>query len=243
MKCALITGSSKGIGKQIAIQLAKDHGYHILVHYNRDQDGANDTLNEIESLGKSGHVLTFDVTNESDTLNCLDQWRQQNPEHHIEVLVNNAGVIDDELFIWMKKAQWDRVISTTLDGFFNTTQAVIKYMIKKRYGRIINISSITGLKGVPGQSNYAAAKAGLIGATRSLALEVAKRNVTVNAIAPGFIETDMTSHLEKDQFLKLIPMKRMGSTQEVAALASFLASAQSSYITGEVINISGGLHC
>ena len=172
----------------------------------------------------------------------LEQWKESNPDKFISVLVNNAGITDDKLFIWMQENDWDSVIDVTLKGMYNVTQQVIRPMLHKRTGRIINISSLSGLKGIAGQTNYSAAKAGLIGATKALAQEVAKRNITVNAIAPGFIHTAMVNETEIEKYLPLIPAGRIGQPEEVAHLVSFLASDRSAYITGEVININGGLY-
>ena len=186
--------------------------------------------------------MQFDVSNKVEVDSRLEVWHKENPDSYINVLVNNAGITKDNLFMWMKEEDWDSVINISLKGVFNCTQAVISKMLRKRHGRIINVASLSGLKGVPGQTNYSAAKGGVIAATKALAQEVAKRNITVNAIAPGFISTDMTEDLDSVSLSKLVPANRFGEASEVADLVSFLASDKAAYITGEVININGGLY-
>jgi 3-oxoacyl-[acyl-carrier protein] reductase len=242
MNCALITGGSKGIGKAIAIQLAKDHNLHILVNYSTDNGSAEETRDNICREGGSCELLKFDVQDKSKVDEAILGWQEKNPEKFVSVLVNNAGVPKDGLFMWMPEADWDKVIGISLKGMYNVTQAVIKPMLHKRKGRIINIVSLSGLKGIPGQTNYSAAKAGMIGATKALAQEVAKRNVTVNAIAPGFVNTGMTANMDIEKYHQLIPMGRSGEPEEIAHLVSFIASDKASYITGEVININGGIY-
>lgn len=242
MNCALVTGASKGIGKSIALQLAKDHDLQILLNYSSDTSAAQETLNEIRKIGGTGELLKFNVVEKSEVDKVLTDWFDNNPKKIIKVLVNNAGITKDGLFIWMPEDNWDDVINVCLKGLFNVTQIVIKQMMKNKFGRIINISSISGLRGTPGQINYSAAKAGIIGATKSLAQEVAKMNITVNAVAPGFINTAMLDNIDIEKYMKLIPAGRVGEPEEVAHLVSFLASDKSSYITGEVINVNGGLY-
>jgi 3-oxoacyl-[acyl-carrier protein] reductase len=242
MNCALITGASKGIGRAIALQLSKDHGFHILLNFSTDTETANETLDQIRSEGGSGELLQFKVQEKSEVDKAMQHWFEKNPENYISVLVNNAGITKDGLFMWMAERDWDVVIAVSFKGMYNVTQQVIRPMLKKRYGRIINMASLSGLKGLPGQVNYSAAKAALIGATKALAQEVAKRNITVNAVAPGFIKTDMIKNIEAERYLPLIPAGRAGEPEEIAHLVSFLASAKASYITGEVININGGLY-
>ena len=242
MNCALITGGSKGIGRAIALQLARDHALHILINYASDTVAAGETMNKIAEEGGTAEVLQFKVEDKEETDRSLDQWQQKNPDKFIQVLVNNAGITRDGLFMWMTQNNWDDVIAVSLKGLFNVTQHVIRQMLKNKSGRIINISSISGLRGVAGQTNYSTAKAGVIGATKSLANELAKMNITVNAIAPGFINTNMLSNLDMEKYVKTIPMQRVGEPEEVAHLVSFLASGKASYITGEVININGGLY-
>lgn len=241
-KYALITGGSRGIGKAICIQLAKDSQYHILINYNRDKNAALQTLEEVEKVGSSGQIIQFDVSDNESVQKSLNVWQEQHSEALIEVLVNNAGIAKDGLFLWMKPQEWNDVISISLNGFFNVTNHLLEKMVLNRYGRIINMVSISGLKGVAGQTNYSAAKGAVIAATKSLALEVAKRNITVNAVAPGFIKTDMTEDLDEAALKKLIPANRFGNPEEVAHLVTFLASKNASYITGEIIGITGGIH-
>jgi len=238
MSCALVTGGSKGLGKAIGLQLARDHGLYILLNYSSDDKAAEKALDEIKAIGGNGELLKFRVEDRSKTDSALSEWTERNPEKHISVLVNNAGIIKDDLFVWMT----DEVIDVSLKGLFNVTQNVLNQMLNQKHGRIINISSVSGLKGIAGQTNYSAAKAGIVGATKALAQEVAKMKITVNAVAPGFIKTDMTEAYDKEEFVHLIPAARMGDAEEVAHLVSFLASERAAYITGEVININGGLY-
>ena len=239
-KYALVTGGSRGIGQAISIQLAS-MGYHVLINYKSNTEEANKTLNRIIENGGEGQLLQFDLENANEINSALSTWMEQNPEEYIEVLVNNAGIRKDNLFFWMTDDEWNQVINTNMNSVFYITRFLIKYMLNKKYGRIINIVSLSGISGRPGQANYSAAKAGIIGLTKSLSLEAAKKNVTVNAIAPGFIETDMTKNLNQDELKKMIPMGRFGKADEVADLAGFLASEKASYITGQVISIGGGL--
>lgn len=242
MKCALVTGGSRGLGRAISVSLAKDLGYHILINYQGNEAAAKETLAMINADGGSGECIQFDVSQKDKVDEALEAWTERNPDAVLEVLVNNAGITRDNLMVWMEEKDWDDVLNTHVKGMFNCTRFVIQKMVRKRFGRIINIVSVSGVKGVPGQTNYSAAKGAMIAATRSLAQEVAKRKITVNAIAPGFIESDMTDKLPKDQLIKLIPTNRFGEAQEVADLVSFIASAKSAYITGEIININGGIH-
>jgi 3-oxoacyl-[acyl-carrier protein] reductase len=242
VNCALITGGSKGIGRAIALQLAKDHHLHILINYSSDTDAAQETLDKICNEKGSGELLKFDVQDKLAVDKAITGWQASNPEKFIKVLVNNAGITKDGLFIWMPESNWDDVIAVSLKGLFNVTQTVIRQMMKNKAGRIINMSSIAGLRGVPGQTNYSTAKAGIIGITKALAQEFARMNITVNAVAPGFINTKMIESLDMEKYLKVIPVGRVGEPEEVAHLVSFLASEKSSYITGEVINVNGGLY-
>lgn len=215
----------------------------IIINYYSNAEAAEQTKQMIEQEGGHAELLPFNVANKLEVENAIDQWEQRHPDDYIAVLVNNAGVRRDNVMFMMSDDDWHQVINTTLDGFFYLTRRLLKHMMpRKRGGRIINISSLSGLKGMPGQTNYSAAKAALIGATKALAQEVAPRNVTVNAIAPGFVETDMTSDLPQDELKKMVPLGRFGKPEEVAALVSFLASEDAAYITGEVININGGLY-
>jgi 3-oxoacyl-[acyl-carrier protein] reductase len=242
MKCALITGGSRGIGKAICIQLAKDTDYHILINYNNNEEAAKDTLKEVEAAGNSGEIIAFNVSDSEQVKFKLDQWQENNPEAFIEVIINNAGITKDGLFMWMPKEDWQNVIDTSLNGFFNVTNHLIQKMLRNRFGRIVNIASVSGVKGTPGQTNYSAAKGAIVAATKALSQEVAKRNITVNAVAPGLIKSDMTADLDENELKKLVPANRFGEAQEVADLVSFLVSKKSSYITGEVININGGIY-
>ncbi|GLU56712.1 3-ketoacyl-ACP reductase [Dyadobacter frigoris] len=242
MNCALVTGASRGLGRAIAVQLAKDHGLFILVNYSTNQEAAEETLTEIKANGGSGELLQFNVQTKTEVDEALNGWKEANPDNFISVLVNNAGITRDGLFMWMPEKDWDDVLNTSTKGLFNVTQNVIQQMLRKRTGRIVNIASVSGLKGVAGQTNYSAAKGAMIASTKALAQEVAKRKITVNAVAPGFITSDMTKDLNEDELKQMIPMNRFGKVEEVAHLVSFLASEKASYITGEVININGGIY-
>jgi len=241
MKYALITGASRGLGKAIALRLAKD-GFAVIINYQSNKEAAEDTLKQVVEAGGSGELLPFNVADPEAIEKALTSWSESHPDDYISVLVNNAGIRQDNLMIFMQEEQWSRVLDTTLNGFFYITRRLLKDMMTHRNGRIINMASLSGLKGLPGQTNYSAAKAALIGATKALAQEVAARKVTVNAIAPGFIASDMTKDLDEAELKKLIPLGRFGKPEEVAALTSFLASEESAYITGQVISINGGLY-
>ncbi len=241
MKYALITGASRGIGKAVSKQLAKD-GFYVIINYRSNDEEANKTLSEIKEAGGNGELLKFDVSKIEDIENALEKWANNNDGSYIEVLVNNAGVRKDNLQVFMQNDEWNEVINTNLNSFFYVTRRLLKDMLVKKNGRIINVVSLSGLSGVAGQTNYSAAKAGVIGATRSLAKEIARKRVTVNCVAPGFIQTDMIEDLDEKQFRNIIPMRRFGKPEEVANVVSFLASEKSSYITGEVISVSGGIN-
>ncbi|MBP93520.1 MAG: 3-oxoacyl-ACP reductase FabG [Flavobacteriaceae bacterium] len=242
MKCALITGGSRGIGKAICKQLAQDSDYHILINYNSNKTAALETQKDIESLGKTAEIIQFNVTDANQVKSALDAWQEQNKDSIIEVIVNNAGITKDGLFMWMPPEDWQDVINTSLNGFYNVTNHLIQKLLRNRYGRIINVASVSGVKGTAGQTNYSAAKGALVAATKALAQEVAKRNITVNAVAPGFIKSDMTANLDEKELKSMIPINRFGEPEEVAYAVSFLASRRASYITGEVININGGIY-
>lgn len=242
MKCALITGGSRGIGKAICVQLAKDTDYHILINYNNNETAALETLKQVEAEGNTGDILKFNVTDADQVKATMDAWQEKNKDAIIEVIVNNAGITKDGLFMWMPQSDWQDVINTSLNGFFNVTNHLIQKMLRNRYGRIINVASVSGVKGTAGQTNYSAAKGALVAATKALAQEVAKRKITVNAVAPGFIKSDMTAELNEAELKNLIPINRFGEPEEVAHVVSFLASKKASYITGEVININGGIY-
>jgi 3-oxoacyl-[acyl-carrier protein] reductase len=241
MKCALITGGSRGIGRAICVKMA-ELGYYVLINYKGNEVAANETLDAVRAKGSDGELLQFNVGNEEEVQAVLGAWVENNKEKQVEVLVNNAGIREDSLLFWMNSAQWKNVLNISLDGFFHVTKQVLNNMLLKRYGRIINIVSLSGIKGLPGQTNYSAAKAGVIGATKALAQEVAKRGVTVNAVAPGFIKTDMTAELNEKELAAQVPMNRFGTPEEVAEAVAFFASKSSSYITGEVLSINGGLY-
>lgn len=238
---ALVTGASRGIGRAIALKLAED-GLKIIINYISDEVAAQETLRLVKEAGSDGELLRFDVADARQVEAALNLWSENHPDEYVSVLVNNAGIRKDNLMMWMPSEDWYRVLSVTLDGFFNTTQPLLKNMLVNKWGRIINVVSLSGIKGMPGQTNYSAAKGGLIAATKSLAQEVAKKKVTVNAVAPGFVRTDMTSDLPEAELKKQIPAGRFGEPSEVAGLVSFLASENAAYITGEVISINGGLY-
>ena len=241
MKCALVTGGSRGIGKAVCVRLA-EQGYYVLINYVSNEEAASETLAEVRKGGSDGELLPFDVTDKEQVRLRLGGWIEANPSRRIEVLVNNAGIRKDALMVWMEDEQWSSVISTSLDAFFYVTRLVLNGMLLNKYGRIVNVVSLSGLKGVAGQTNYSAAKGGVIAATKALAQEVGRHGITVNAVAPGFIHTDMTADVDEKQMRVLIPVRRFGSPEEVAHAVSFLASPQASYITGEILSVNGGLY-
>ncbi len=235
---ALITGASRGIGAAIAVRLARD-GYDIWLNYRSNHEAANAVADRIRSLGRACTLLPFDVSDESATKEALDKVLSERCPY---ILVNNSGINRDGLLFWMSRADWKAVLDVSLDGFYHVTSRVVGLMMQKKRGRIINLVSTSAQTGVPGQVNYSAAKAGLIGATRSLAREVARSGVLVNAVAPGFIDTDMTKDLPKPEILKMIPLQRFGTCDDVAAAVAFLCSDDASYITGQVLNVNGGIY-
>lgn len=235
---ALVTGGSRGIGRAIAVRLAQD-GYRVLINYASNDEEAQTTL---KLCGGQGELLRFDVSDSQQTRNALNEWQAQHDGEYISVVVNNAGIRRDSVLALMPEADWHRVLDITLSGFYNVTQPLLPVMQLHKFGRIINMASVSGLKGLPGQTNYSAAKGGIIAATKALAQEVGRRNVTVNAIAPGFIKTDMTEGLDEATLKKQIPMGRFGKPEEVADAVAFLVSPQASYITGNVLSINGGLY-
>lgn len=237
-KIALITGGSKGIGAAIALGLARD-GHDIWLNYRSSREAAEEVARRVAETGRSCTLVPFDVADPAAVQAGLDPLLAgETPD----VLVNNAGRSRDGLMAWMEKAEWDEILSVHLDGFFLVTRKILFGMLKRRSGRIINMVSTSGQSGMAGQVNYAAAKAGLIGATKSLALEVARRNVLVNAVSPGFIETDMTAGLPRERIVPTIPLGRMGTADEVASVVRFLASDQASYITGQLFAVNGGVY-
>ncbi|WPP48756.1 3-oxoacyl-ACP reductase FabG [Catalinimonas niigatensis] len=240
MKYALVTGGSRGIGRAICVKLAAQ-GYNILINYVVNETAALDTLELVKDKGVKGELICFDVANRAQTREVLSAWYTKHAEDTIEVLVNNSGIRKDNLLIWMQDEEWDDVLNVSLGGFYNVSKQVIPEMIKTKGGRIINIVSLSGLKGLPGQTNYSAAKAAVIGATKALSQELGRREITVNAVAPGFIKTEMTEGIEEKEYKSHIPLRRFGTAEEVAELVGFLASPNASYITGEVISINGGL--
>ena len=242
MKYILVTGGSRGIGRAVCLRLVAQ-GMPIVINYNSNASAAEETKQLIETAGGQAELLPFDVSDREQVEQAIDRWEASHPDDYIAVLVNNAGIRRDNVMFMMSDEEWHQVIDTSLDGFFYITRRLLKHMMpRQRGGRIINVASLSGVKGLPGQTNYSAAKAALIGATKALAQEVAPRHITVNAIAPGFIETDMTKDLPTDDLRRLIPAGRFGKPDEVAALVAFLASDDAAYITGEVININGGLY-
>lgn len=240
-KYALVTGGSRGIGRAVCEALAKE-GFSVVINYNSNHEAARLTKSAVEDLGGEAELLPFDVADLHSVESALNEWRERHPDDYISVLVNNAGIRMDSILVFMQDHQWDEVINTNLRGFMYTTRYLVKYMMTKRYGRIINIASLSGLKGLPGQTNYSAAKAGVIGATKALAQEVGVRKITVNAVAPGFIATDMTRDLDEAVYKSMIPAGRFGRPEEVADVVAFLASEKASYINGEVISVNGGLY-
>ena len=240
-KYALVTGASRGIGRAIAIKLASQ-GYSVIINYASNQDAAQKTMDEIVGNGGKAELLQFDVRSSQSVNEALNTWKSEHDSEYISVIVNNAGIRKDNLMMWMPENDWRDVLSTSLDGFYNVTQPLLKDMLVKKWGRIVNVASLSGIKGMPGQANYSAAKGGMIAATKALAQEVAKKRITVNAVAPGFIKSDMTTDLNEAELKKLVPVGRFGEPEEVAELVSFLVSDAAAYITGEVISINGGIY-
>ena len=242
VKYALVTGGSRGLGRAVCLRLAK-MGIPVLINYQSNKTAAEEVRDEILASGGEASILGFNVADEKQVTAAIEAWEAEHPDDYIAYLVNNAGIRRDNVMFMMPDEDWHSVIDVTLNGFFYVTRRLLPKMMMRRHGgRIVNMSSLSGLKGMAGQTNYSAAKAALIGATKALAQEAAARNVTVNAVAPGFIETDMTKDLPQDELKNLVPMRRFGKPDEVAALVGFLCSDEASYITGEVISINGGLY-
>lgn len=241
MRYALVTGGSRGLGRAICFRLSRQ-GYPVIINYKSNSEAALETKRLIEEQGGQAELLPFDVSDKEQVEKALDGWLEQHPEDYVAVLVNNAGIRRDNLMVFMQDDDWSSVLNTNLNSFFYVTRRLLKNMMTKRWGRIINVASLSGLKGLAGQANYSAAKAALIGATKALAQEVAPRKITVNAVAPGFIATDMTAELNEEELKKMIPVGRFGRPEEVAAAVAFLAQEDASYITGNVISINGGLY-
>ena len=242
MNAALITGGTGEIGKAIAMQLGKDSGFHLIINYSNNEERAQKVLEELKREDLSAELLKFNIQNAEETEATLNNYIEKNPSINIQVLVNNAGIVKDNLMLFMEKSEWSSVINLKTQGFFNVTKILLKPMLLQKYGRIVNIASLIGVRGAAGQANYAAANAAIIAATKSLSQEVARKNITVNAVAPGFIRSEMTKGLQEDEIKKIIPAGRLGEPEEIAHLVSFLASEKASYINGETITISGGLH-
>ena len=242
MKYALVTGGSRGLGRAVSLKLAAMN-WPVIINYQSNLAAAEETKQLIEEQGGQAELLPFDVSKKEEVEAALDQWEAAHPEDYIAVLVNNAGIRRDNVMFMMSDDEWHNVVDTSLNGFFYITRRLLKHMMpRRRGGRIVNMASLSGLKGMAGQTNYSAAKAALIGATKALAQEVAPRGVTVNAVAPGFIETDMTRDLPQEELKKQIPVGRFGRPEEVAATVAFLVSEDAAYITGEVISVNGGLY-
>lgn len=241
MKYALVTGGSRGIGRAICVKLA-EMGHYVIINYASKADEAEKTLAMVREKGGDGEIMKFNVGVQAEVEATIGVWIEKNPDKYIEVLINNAGIKKDQLLMWMTNEEWNSVLDTNLGGFFNVTRLILKAMLVKKYGRIVNVVSLSGLKGLPGQTNYSASKAGVIGATKALSQEVGRRGITVNAVAPGFIKTDMTEGFDEKDFKQLIPMARFGTSEEVAEAVGFLASPKASYITGQVLSVNGGLY-
>ncbi|MFN8117863.1 MAG: 3-oxoacyl-ACP reductase FabG [Bacteroidia bacterium] len=241
MEYALVTGGSRGIGKAICLRLA-DMGYNIILNYTSNDEEANKTKDMLVAKGVDVVLMKFDVSSTEDSDKFIETWINENKDKSISVLVNNAGIRRDNIMVFIQPEDWKRVIDITVDGFYNVSRHIVKHMLSKRKGRVVNIVSLSGLKGLPGQTSYSAAKGAVIAATKALAQEVGKRGITVNAVAPGFIKTDMTEDIKEEDYKFMIPMNRFGEAEEVAGVVAFLVGKDSSYVTGQVISVNGGLY-
>jgi 3-oxoacyl-[acyl-carrier protein] reductase len=241
MEYALVTGGSRGIGRAICLRLA-DLGYHIIINYTSNDDEATKTQALVKVKGVDAILMKFDVSKIEEVDAHIEKWINENNDKTISVLINNAGIRKDNLMVFISPEDWNRVLDITVDGFYNVTRHIIKSMVRNRKGRIVNIVSLSGLKGMPGQTNYSASKGAIIAATKALAQEVGKRGITVNAVAPGFIKTDMTHDVNEADFKNMIPMNRFGEPEEVAGAVAFLVGKDASYITGQIISVNGGLY-
>ncbi len=241
MKVALVTGASRGIGRACAVKLA-EMGYYVIINFQSNEAEALNTLKLVREKNSDGEIMKFDVANPSEVEKSITDWQEAHENEYIECLVNNAGVRRDNLLLWMTNEDWSKVLDTSLNGFMYTTRSVLKPMLTKKRGRIVNMVSLSGQKGLPGQTNYSAAKGAVMAATKALAQEVARKGVTVNAVAPGFVRTDMTHDLDESTLKAQIPMNRFGEPEEIAATVGFLVSEAASYITGQTISVNGGLY-
>lgn len=241
MEYALVTGGSRGIGKAICLRLA-DMGYNIILNYTSNDIEANKTKDLLTAKGVDVVLMKFDVSSTEESDAHIETWINSNKDKSISVLVNNAGIRKDNIMVFIQPEDWKRVIDITVGGLYNVTRHVVKSMLTKRKGRVVNIVSLSGLKGLPGQTSYSAAKGAVIAATKALAQEVGKRGITVNAVAPGFIKTDMTEDIKEEDYKFMIPMNRFGESEEVAGVVAFLVGKDSTYVTGQVISVNGGLY-
>ncbi len=240
MKYALVTGGSRGIGKAISIKLAQQ-GLHVLINYRSAHDEAQKVMDYIIQEGGRAELLPFDVSSSQQVSEVLGGWMKNNNQH-IDVLINNAGVTSDNLMVFMSDEEWNKVIATNQNSFFYVTRQVLEGMVINKFGRIVSIVSLSGQKGHPGQVNYSASKGAIIAASKSLAMEIGKKKITVNCVAPGFIKTDMIDGIDEKDWKRLIPLNRFGTAEEVAGVVGFLVSDDASYVTGETISVNGGMY-
>jgi len=241
MNYALVTGGSGAIGSAICAELA-NRNIAVLVHYNSNEAKAEKIVNEIIAQGSIAESVGFDVADNKQVKSTLSKWKENHPDDKITILVNNAGITQDNLMVFMNEPEWKKVIDTNLNGFYNVTSSLLQEMVLNKWGRIVNIVSLSGQKGLPGQTNYSASKAGIVAATKSLAQELGKKRITVNAVSPGYIVSEMTNGLDESVLKKLIPLNRFGKPEEVASIVGFLVSDGAAYITGELISVNGGLY-